>query len=353
MRYSFNRRFCCPISDRVTVMIVALLALGCSVPTLGQIVVTDRSGTKHILTECADTRDFYRSGTPFSGDIALDPGYKARIPQLSTFIALNFHTPKDQKRILETAIRRGRGGQYASDGLSNVILMVPMSSVDVITFGENKGKMNENGEVTFEQTSSIKVAGRPAFDGGTGYADLKCKEDLGPLGQAEFSAWVENLKEIRASGKPKNFRGDFNVFACNALPFKATVTDTSGQVIILDKAVYAQEGSVSRSRYPYMGDSEYSTVRCSSDLAVARSGTSHLSLSATKLRRIEVNKVNMGFNTGYSGFDAKVMLRSGGTFDLTITPENGFSVPSGILGATPDGWLWVPWNAVSVVEFQD
>jgi len=232
-------------------------------------------------------------------------------------------------------------GDYGtSEGFSNVILLVPLSSVEVITFGEKKGERNR------EQPSSVRIAGRPAFNAGRPYADLRCKEDLGPLGRSDFSAWAEDLKEIRASGEPQHFVSDFSVFGSRAVPFKASVTDTSGQVIVFEKALFSQSDTVSRSRYPYVGTTGYETVLFSSDLAVTRSETSHLSLSSAKLRRIQVVK-NHGTSHEY---DAKMTLRSGESFDLTISPP---SDPSGILGATPDGWVWVPWYAVSVVEFPD
>ena len=330
----------------VIALTVTASAQGQSPParaTVGSaILVTDRSGTKHVLRECAQNRGirFQNSGTPFSGAVALDPQYEASISQLSTFIALNFHTPTEQKRILQAALDRGMGEYGTSEGFSGVILLVPLSSVEVITFGEKKGERNR------EQTSSVKVAGRPAFDAGTGYADLRCKEDLGPLGQSDFSAWAEDLKEIRASGEPQRFVSDFSVFGTHAVPFKASVTDTSGRVIVFEKAMFSQHDTVERSRYPYVGSTGYATVTFGSDLAVTRSETSHLSLSSEKLRRIQVVK-NHGTSHEY---DAKMTLRTGESFDLTISPP---ADPSGILGATPDGWVWVPWYAVSAVDFPD
>ena len=117
---------------------------------------------------------------PVHRSIALDPEYKTSNSQLSSFIALNFHTQSEQKQIVDAALNRGMTEHDKS--FSNVILMITLSSVDVITFGKEKGEGNN------EQTSSVKVAGRRAFDAGTAYADIRCKEDHGPLGQADFSA---------------------------------------------------------------------------------------------------------------------------------------------------------------------
>jgi hypothetical protein len=136
------------------------------------------------------------------------------------------------------------------------------------------------------------------------------------------------------------------VFGSHAVPFKASATDLSGRVIAFEKAVFSQADTAARPRHGYFGDTMYATVTFSSDLAVTRSETRHLSLSSAKLRRIEVVK-NHGASHEY---DAKMTLRSGESFDLTISPPYD---PSGILGATPDGWVWVPWYAVSFVEFPD
>ena len=59
--------------------LVALGTLAWSALALGSdIVVIDGSGTKHTLRDCIveERSGFYRSGTPFSGSIALDPEYK-------------------------------------------------------------------------------------------------------------------------------------------------------------------------------------------------------------------------------------------------------------------------------------
>jgi hypothetical protein len=328
-----------PVPRHAAVTISVLVALTWSSRALcGEIAVTDHSGAKHTLSGCAEDRYFYRSGTPWSGSIALDPAYEGRISQLKAFVALNFHTPKDQERITQAALSRGMRSYAKDEGYANVILMVPMSSIDVITLGDRKGENNS------QQTSSVKVAGRRAFDAGAGYAELRCKENLGPLGQADFSAALEGLKEIRAVGEPTVFRPDLTVFGTDAVPFKATVTDTAGQAIVFEKAMFVQMEAVSRSRYPYIGTTGYEAVAMSSDLALTRSGTSRLTLSSAKLRRVEVGKYS-------AAFDVKATLRSGEAFDLAITPNDDRR--PGILGATPDGWVWVPWHAVSFVEFLD
>ena len=309
-----------------------------------KIIVTDGSGIKHTLTEWTETRRFQNSGLPFAEDgVALHPDYIRRSSQLSTCIAINFHTPKDQGRILQVAASRGRMENFKSR--YQVILIIPLSSVDVIKFNKEDGTRFDSGTIS-KQTSSVKIAGRPAFDAGVGYGFLSCKEDLGSLGQATFSSWVGDMQEIRASGEPAKFQGDFNVFGCDAIPFKAVITDTSGTVITLEKAVCCQEGTDNRERTDgYIGSVGWKSFTFSSDILMNKGENSHFSIAPAKLQRIEVGKA-----MGYELYEAKANLRSGESFpDLAVSSRGA----KGFLGTTPDGWVWVPWDDVSVVEFPE
>jgi hypothetical protein len=309
-----------------------------------RIIVTDGQGIKHTLTEWSETRRFQNSGLPFSEDgVAIHPDYIKRSSGLASCIAVNFHTPKDQDKILQVAASRGRMENFTT--LYQVILIVPMSSVDAIKFEKEPDTRFDSSKIS-RQISHVKIAGRPVFDAGVGYGFLTCKEDLGSLGQATFSSWVGDLQEIRAVGEPMKFQGDFNTFGCSATPFKVVITDTSGAVITLDRAVCCQEGTDTRERTDgYIGSVGWKSFTFNSELVMNKGETSHFSIAPAKIKRVEVGK-----STGYELYEAKVTLRSGETFpDLAVSSEGA----KGFLGTTPDGWIWVPWDDVSVVEFPE
>lgn len=309
-----------------------------------KVIVTDAAGIKHTLTEWAETRRFQNSGLPFAQDgVALHPDYVRRSSQLSTCIALNYHTPKDQDRILQVAASRGRMENFTSR--YQVILIIPLASVDAIKLAKETGTRFSFATLS-RQTSSVKIAGRPAFDAGVGYGFLTCKEDLGALGQATFTSWVGDLQEIRADGEPAIFQGDFGIFGCSAAPFKAIITDTAGTTITLEKAVCCQEGTDTRERTDgYVGSVGWKSFTFSSELMMNKGETTHFAIAPAKLQRIEVGKT-----IGYELYEAKVTLRSGEAFpDLAVSSEGA----KGFLGTTPNGWIWVPWDDVSTVEFPD
>lgn len=309
-----------------------------------RLIATDHAGIKHNIGQCAETRRFQNSGTPFSGAVALAPEIEAHLGSLSTVIALNMHTPRDQMRIAQSAIDRGMFENQVKEW-SQVILMIPLISVETITLGplaEPGFALNGNDR----QTSLVKVAGRPLFEAGTAYADLDCREDMGSLGSGRFSAWLEDLKELRAAGEPRKFEGDLSTFGVHVAPFKATVTDTGDKTIVLERATFCGSGVSVRDRSDgYIGNIGYASVPCSSDLPVKRGDTTSASIPSTNLRRVEFRKTK-----GSSGYQAQVTLRSGEAIDLMVgsTHDNG-----GILGVSPDGWVWVPWSAVWVLELPE
>ncbi|MDA8085675.1 MAG: hypothetical protein M0Z75_03160 [Nitrospiraceae bacterium] len=308
-----------------------------------KIVVTERAGIKHSLTNVQTGNiqygHFSGAGSPFSE--ANLPEYENQTSQLDTCIALNFHTPEAQAQILRSA--KERGGLKNDLQIYQVVLIVPLSSVEMITFGKADLEYY-NSELELDKTtSSVKIVGKASFNAGAPFGFLTGKEALGPLGHADFSAQFKSVKEIRSSGLPAKFSANFAMFGIDAVPFKSTVTDTAGHAFVFEKAVFCKERQVTKTEgsfyVTYVG---YNTVRCSSDVTLKRGG-SRLSVPSIKLQRIEIG------NGSGDGYDANVALRSGEkSFDLWLPDFSN----RGILGATPYGWVWVPWTAIQTVEFQ-
>ena len=70
-----------------------------------------------------------------------------------------------------------------------------------------------------------------------------------------------------------------------------------------------------------------------------------MNVPSSKISRIKLGKA------GDKGYAAQATLRTGETFDLTITSSKGMMMPSsGILGCTSRGWVWVPWSVVSTMN---
>ncbi len=331
--------------------------------------ISDTNGTKHIISGCHEDSRFFRSGTPFR-----DGSFYKGAPLLGTLIAINLHTPSEQDKISKIAIENGNR-KSESDNFQ-VVLLIPLSAIDDIAFTGT-----EAGDETAIK-SKVRLAGGVTFDAGMGYAKLVGKEDLGALGTKNISLWMEKVREIKSS-VPSPFVGDFRFFAApevppkvklkdgvyygnssiqvvkpldlsTAAPFKVRVTDAAGTDIILEKALFCESDHELTGEKDGNGnyyDSTCNTLIFTSDLKAVRSG-SKLSIASSKLNKVKLGKVNKG-DADAPGFDANVILRSGEAFDLTITPRDGIYVPNGIIGYSPKGWVWIPWQAVSNMEFED
>jgi hypothetical protein len=323
--------------------------------TTSTIEVTDVRGTKHIVTDYGNGSRFFRAGLPFD-DISDDypkngKGFWDKAKSLKTAIAVELHSPEDQAKIRKAALDRGMSQNVDADHI-HTVLLIPLPSIDTITFTQQKAGQDEG-----QARSVIRLAGGQSFNAGGGFWKIGGKENLGSLGVADFSADFSDIKEIRSTSPPVPFVGDFAFFGSTEVPFSAKVTDTAGEAIVLSKALYCTTGTFSvpdkrNSAFISYGNVELRTVKFRSSLDVKVGGTSSVSIPPSKLRTLRVVRVDntLGGNANYV---AKVILRTGETVDLAIVPSDGIYVPNGILGASPKGWVWIPWFAVASVEFTD
>jgi hypothetical protein len=313
--------------------------------------ITDTHGRKHVVTDYSNGARFVSAGLPFDDNITDDypkgrKGFWERAKPLKTAIAVELHDPEGQARIRKIALSRGMR-DFDVDHAHTVIL-IPLASLDIITFTQQKpGRYGE-------ARSEIRLAGGQPFNGGGGFWKLYGKEGLGSLGTADFAADFRDIKSIRSLTPSAPFDEDFGFFGATEAPFKVTATDTAGGVIALSKALYCSKRQLTvpdnrNSMFIHYGDEIITTIRFKSDLDVMVGGTSSLSIPSSKLRTITVGKVS---HNEHGGYEAKAVLRTGENLDLTITPsEVGIYVPNGIVGASSKGWVWIPWYAVSTLEF--
>jgi hypothetical protein len=318
------------------------------------IEVTDVRGTKHVVMDYGNGSRFFRAGLPFDDNITDDypkngKGFWDRAKSLKTAIAVELHTPEDQAKIRKAAL--GRGMRDSELDHTHTVLLIPLPSLDSITFSQQKAGQDEG-----QARSEVRLAGGQSFTAGGGFWKLYGKENLGSLGTANFSADLSDVKSIRSLAPPMPFVGDFGFFGATEVPFSAKVTDTAGEVTVLKKALYCTTGTFNvpnnrNTGFVTYGDVGVSTVTFKSSLDVKVGGTSSMSIPPSKLRTISVGNVDKA--NGWGGYDAKAMLRTGENVDLTIVPSQGIYVPNGIVGASPKGWVWIPWYAVASIEFTD
>jgi hypothetical protein len=315
--------------------------------------VTDIHGAKHIVKDYNNGSRFFRAALPFDDNITDDyqkngKGFWEKAKALKTAIAVELHNPEDEAKIRAAAL--GRGMRDTNLDNAHTVLLIPLPSLDTITFTSQKVG-NE-----IQTRSVIQLSGEQPFEGGGGFWKLSGKEDLGTLGVADFAAEFSDIKSIRSITPAAPFVGDFRFFGATEVPFSAKVTDTSGAVTVLTKALYCTTGTFTvpnnknTAIFTY-GDVGLTTVRFKSTLDVKVGGTSSTSIPAAKLRSISVGKVDQ--TSGWGGYDAKATLRTGETVDLAIVPANGIYIPNGILGASAKGWVWFPWYAVASIDFED
>lgn len=304
------------------------------------IEVTDVRGSKHVVVGFDNGWESGRrvfAGLPFI-DVN-GPLFSSKAMQ--TLVTVELHTPEGQAKIRKVAAARGiRGTDFE---LLHTVLLIPQPSLDVITFTQQK--VGEN----VETRSVIRLAGGQPFEGGGGFGYPHGKESLGSLGTANFEADFSNIKAIRSLA-PVPFVGDFAMFGTAEVPFRAKVTDTAGEVIVL-KGLYCDTGQYVAGENRRGGASIGTRVGFTPNLAVVISGVTKLSIPPSKLRTIFLGQINFH---DY-GFDAKATLRTGEKMDLTVVPAggSGINLPSGILGASAKGFVWIPWYAVASVEFDD
>jgi hypothetical protein len=310
------------------------------------IEVTDARGIKHKLVDYNNGSRFLDAGLPFDDNITDDykvssKGFWARATGLRTVVAVELHTPEEQAKIHEVNVRRGMTREFDFTQ-THAILLVPLRSLDTIAFTIQKSGENAH------TSSVIHLAGGDSFSGGSGFGALKGKENVGSLGLADFSIDLSEVKSIRSVGPTVPFVGDFAFFGTAQTPFRAKVTDAAGDVTTLKKALYCTTSQFSvpnnkDNAFVTYGDVELTTVKFSSSLAVKVGGTSALSIPPSRLRSINLNL------TG-DWYTAAATLRTGERLDLTIETDGA---PSGILGASSKGWVWVPWLAIASVEYED
>jgi len=302
------------------------------------IEITDVRGTKHIVMNC-------ESDLGFGGGLVfdhLDDDFYSRAKLMKTLIAVELHTPEAQEKIFKVAVDRGMSPPVneSDESRCHTMLLIPPSSIKDITFTQEK--IGDH----IQTRSVICLAGGEPFDGGGGFTKLSGQENLGSLGTSDFSAYFTDIKEIRSLA-PVPFVGDFAFFRSTEVPFSAKVTDTAGEVIVLKKALYCDTAESSKPIPGYLNTVRFISVRFQSNLGVVLGGVNHLSIPPSKLRTIRL--INGKNSISWGRVDAKAILRTGENYDLTIVTY----YPSGILGASSKGWIWIPWFAVASIEFED
>lgn len=320
------------------------------------IEITDVRGKKHVVMDYGNGSRFFRAGLPFDDNITDDyptnpngKGFWARAEALKTVIAVELHTPEDQAKIRKAALDRGMRESELDH--THTVLLIPLPSLDSITFSQQKAGQDEG-----QARSEVRLAGGQSFTAGGGFWQLYGKENLGSLGTADFSADLSDIKSIRLLAPPAPLVADFRFFGASEVPFSVKVTDTAGEVTLLEKALYCSERQFSapsqnNTAFVRYGDTMLTGIKFKSDLDVKVSGTSSLSVAASKLRTVTLGKVALN---GFGGYEAKAVLRTGENIDFTITPsEVGIYAPNGIVGVSAKGWVWIPWYAVASIEFED
>ncbi|MBK8040259.1 MAG: hypothetical protein IPK22_24470 [Verrucomicrobiaceae bacterium] len=116
---------------------------------------------------------------------------------------------------------------------------------------------------------------------------------------------------------------------------------------MLSKAMYCTTKKVHAQLLGYVNTTGLTTVDFSSILPIRVGGTSSMKVPSSKLSRLELGKVD----DKVPGYLAKAFLGTGEQLEVAVTPEDGIYVPSGVFGISEKGWVWVPWYAVTSVEY--
>jgi hypothetical protein len=240
-------------------------------------------------------------------------------PALKGLIAINLH-PLDTQT----------GGYSRQEPpLRSAVLLVPISSIVDAEFRRTKNQGT---------TSSVCLAGGERLTAGEGFGHLAGKENLGSIKSADFDSWVGDIAGLKAAS-PVPFRAGFDSFGVHETPFRADIVDTAGTHISLTKALFLDRARVS------IGNTEYDSLVFSPNLIAKRGQATNLKVPFSKITKIDLGKPSD------EGYGAQLTLRTGERLDLTILSSDGMILPSsGILGASSQGWVWVPWSVASSAE---
>jgi hypothetical protein len=288
-------------------------------PKLGldkrDIEVTTDDGVKHVVSDYVQDRDLQGSGAPWDDSVAMVREY----PALKGLIAINLHPLGAQ----------ARGYREQSPPLKSAVLLITISSIVDVAFQRTENQAT---------VSSVCLAGGERLTAGEGFGHLAGKENLGSIRSADFDSWVGDIADLKAAS-PTPFRAGLDSFGVHETPFRADIVDTAGTHIALTKALFLDRERVS------IGNTGYDSLVFSPNLTAKRGQATNLKVPFSKISKIKLGKPSD------DGYGAQLTLRTGETFDLTILSSDGMILPSsGILGASSQGWVWVPWSVVSSAE---
>ena len=156
---------------------------GATQPEPFSLEIVDIKGQTHLITSIDNKKRIPGAGLPFDDNITDDYNEKgddfwSKSPRLRRTIAIDYHDLTTTNNIIRAALNRGVS-KFNAD-IARVVLLVPLDTVNHITFQTSIAK----GQIHSEST--IQLSNGELFSAGAGFSAISGREKLGSLGMASF-----------------------------------------------------------------------------------------------------------------------------------------------------------------------